>query len=159
VVDADGDGKKDLVGTWADGTMTAYLNLGTPGHPLFGNQQDLGGGWQGITRIAVADADADGKQDLVGTWADGTMTAYLNLGTPGHPLFGNQQDLGGGWQGITRIVVADADDDGTQDLVGTWADGTMTAYLNLGTPGHPLFGNQQNIGVGWSGITRIVTVH
>jgi hypothetical protein len=35
----------------------------------------------------------------------------------------------------------------------------MTAYLNVGTPGHPGFGNQQNIGVGWDGIAKIATIH
>ena len=157
--DFDGDDHGDLVGTWTDGTMTAYLNLGTPGHPSFGNQRNIGVGWNGITRIAVVDADNDGKRDLLGVWGDGTMTAYLNTSAPAMIGFGNQQNIGAGWNNITKIVVVDADDDGKPDLVGTWTDGTMTAYLNLGTPGHPSFGNQQNIGAGWNNITKIATVH
>ena len=46
-----------------------------------------------------------------------------------------------------------------QYLVGTWVDGTVTAYLNMGTPDHPSFANQQNIGAGWNNITKIATVH
>jgi hypothetical protein len=159
VVDSDRDGKDDLVGTWVNGTMTAYLNDGTPGHPSFGNQQNIGTDWNSIAKIVVVDADRDDKDDLVATWNNGTMTAYLSIGTPGHPGFGNQQNIGTGWDGITKIVVADADGDGKDDLVGTWANGTMTAYLGVGTPGHPGFGNQQNIGTGWNGITKIATVH
>jgi hypothetical protein len=158
VVDADQDGKQDLVATWTTGTMTAYLNTGTPGHPGFGVQQNIGTGWTDITRIVVADTDADGKPDLVGTRVNGVMTAFLNTGTPGHPGFGIQQNIGTSWNDITRIVVADADADGKPDLVGTRSDGTLTAYLNTGTPGHPGFAIQQNIGSGWNSITRIATV-
>ena len=35
----------------------------------------------------------------------------------------------------------------------------MTAYLNTGTPGHPGFATQMNIGTGWNNITRIATIH
>ena len=107
----------------------------------------------------MVDADNDGKTDLLGVWGNGILTAYLNLSTPGAINFGNQQNIGTSWNGITKIVVADADGDGKQDLVTTSNTGLLTAYLNLGTPGHPLFGNQQNIGTGWNSITRIATVH
>jgi hypothetical protein len=107
----------------------------------------------------VVDADNDGQQDLVGVWTDGTMTAYLNTGAPGQPGFFTQQNIGSGWNNITKIVVADADGNGTQDLIGVWIDGTMTAYLGTGSPGRPGFFSQQNIGSGWNNITRIATIH
>jgi GH25 family lysozyme M1 (1,4-beta-N-acetylmuramidase) len=158
VIDIDNDGKQDLVATWKSGVMTAYLNGGTPGNPGFSGQKDIGSGWQNITRIAVIDIDNDGKQDLVGTWKSGVMTAYLSTGTPGLPGFGAQPNIGSGWQAITKIVVVDADGDGKQDLLGTWQNGVMTAYLSKGTPGQPGFGTQKNIGTGWQGITRIAVV-
>jgi hypothetical protein len=92
-------------------------------------------------------------------WPNGTLTAYPSAGTPGAPSFAPQVNIGIGWNGITRIIVADADNDGKQDLIGTWANGTMTAYLNAGTPGAPGFSGQMNIGTGWNFITRIATTH
>jgi hypothetical protein len=73
--DFDGDGYPDLVATWTSGIMTAYLNTGAPGSPGFGVQYDIGAGWNGITKIVVIDIDNDGKRDLLGVWADGTLTA------------------------------------------------------------------------------------
>jgi hypothetical protein len=112
-----------------------------------------------VTTGMAPDFDGDDRGDLVGTGTDGTMTAYLNLGTPGHPSFGNQRSIGVGWNGITRIAVVDADNDGKRDLLGVWGDGTMTAYLNTSAPAMIGFGNPQNIGTGWNNITWIATVH
>jgi hypothetical protein len=160
VIDADNDGKRDLLGVWTGGKLSAYLNTSTPGHPSFATRvDDIGTGFDALTKIAVIDADNDGKPDLVGVWPDGTLTAYLNTGTPGHPAFGTQMNIGAGWNGLTQIVVVDADNDGKPDLVGTWANGTLTAYRNTGTPGHPGFGTQKDIGSGWQDINRIDTVH
>jgi hypothetical protein len=158
VMDADNDGQQDLIGIWKNGTMTAYLNGGTPGNPGFSGQYNIGVGFDAITKIAVVDIDADGKQDLIGTWANGDMTAYLSTGTPGRPGIGNQPSIGSGWNGITKIVVIDVDGDGKQDLLGTWINGVMTAYLSKGTPGQPGFSTQKDIGTGWQGITRIAVV-
>src|SRR5262249_46402153 len=108
-----------------------------------------------LTRIVVADMDNDGKLDLVGVWPNGTLTAYLNGGTPGTPRFYTQVNIGTGFNGLTKLVVQDRNGDGKDDLVGTWPNGIETLYINGGTPGRPAFSGQTNVGSGWDGIARI----
>jgi hypothetical protein len=85
-------------------------------------------------RLRVLDVDNDGLVDLVGQFADGTLDVYVNTSTPGNPQFGIQKQIGVGWNGLARVIVADADNDGKEDLIGQWPNGVLTVYLNGGTP-------------------------
>ncbi|MDH2426498.1 FG-GAP-like repeat-containing protein [Sphaerisporangium sp. TRM90804] len=156
--DFDADGRVDLVGTLADGTLRAYLGTGTPGAPgVTGRPVEFGTGWTGITRISVADVDNDGKSDVLGRHTDGTLYAFLNSGTPGVPNIANRKTIGTGWNAITRVNVADIDNDGKTDVIGRSSDGTLYAYLNSGTPGAPNISTRVTIGTGWNSVTDVVT--
>ncbi|SEG18852.1 Repeat domain-containing protein [Nonomuraea solani] len=153
-VDFDGDGKPDLLGTTADGTLRVYRGTGSPGRPSVDAGTTIGSGWNSITRITVADIDNDGKNDLVGRGADGGLYAYLNKGSA--DFSGTRVTIGSGWEGITRVVVGDFNDDGKTDLLGQSTDGTLYAYLNTGTPGAPNISTRVLVGTGWDGIARVL---
>ncbi|MEQ4724162.1 VCBS repeat-containing protein [Nonomuraea sp. B19D2] len=102
VLDADNDGKVDLVGRASDGMLYAYLNNGNLD---FSTRVTIGEGWNGVTRVNVGDFDGDGKTDVLGQASDGTLRAYLNKGTPGAPNISTNAAIGSGWNGITRLAV------------------------------------------------------
>ncbi|SEG18821.1 Repeat domain-containing protein [Nonomuraea solani] len=153
-VDFDGDGKPDLLGTTADGTLRVYRGTGSLGRPSVDAGTTIGSGWNSITRITVADIDNDGKNDLVGRGADGGLYAYLNKGDA--DFSGTRVTIGSGWEGITRVMVGDFNDDGKTDLLGQSTDGTLYAYLNTGTPGAPNISTRVLVGTGWDGIARVL---
>ncbi|MEV0385533.1 VCBS repeat domain-containing M23 family metallopeptidase [Nonomuraea sp. NPDC050643] len=153
-VDFDGDGKPDLLGTTADGTLRVYRGTGTPGQPSVDGGAVIGSGWNSITRITVADIDNDRKTDLIGRAADGGLYAYLNKGPA--DFSGARVTIGSGWDGITRVVVGDFNDDDKTDLLGQTTDGTLYAYLNTGTPGAPDISTRVLVGTGWDGIARVL---
>lgn len=103
----------------------------------------------------AVDFDGDRKPDLLGTTADGTLRVYRGTGTVGQPSVDAGTTIGSGWNSITRITVADIDNDGKTDLVGRGADGGLYAYLNKGPA--DFSGARVTIGSGWQGVTRVVT--
>ncbi|MGP3965453.1 FG-GAP-like repeat-containing protein [Nonomuraea sp. 3N208] len=155
-VDFDGDGRPDLVGTLADGTLRAYLGTGSPGVPgVTARGADIGSGWTGITRITVADIDNDGRTDLIGRRSDGELYAYLNASSVGAVNVNNKVLIGTGWNAISRVNVADVDNDGKTDVIGRHSDGSLYAYLNKGNAGAPNIATKVLIGTGWNAITHV----
>ncbi|WP_170223249.1 FG-GAP-like repeat-containing protein [Nonomuraea turkmeniaca] len=155
-VDFDGDGRPDLVGTLADGTLRAYLGTGSPGVPgVAGRGVDIGSGWTGITRISVADVDNDGRSDLVGRRSDGELYAFLNASSVGAVNVNNRVLIGTGWNVISRVNIADIDNDGKVDVIGRHNDGTLYTYLNKGVAGAPNIATKVTIGTGWNAITHV----
>jgi len=82
--DLNGDGLKDLVFGWWQGTVIYYPNRGTNANPVFNGAYDLTalgttidpGGW---THLELNDWDEDGDLDLVyGEW-NGEVYIHLNL--------------------------------------------------------------------------------
>ncbi|MFB9252585.1 FG-GAP repeat domain-containing protein, partial [Sphaerisporangium melleum] len=150
----DNDGKTDIIGRSANGSLYAYLNHGTPGAPDIYTQVKIGEGWNDITKVDVADIDNDGKIDILGRSANGILYAFLNHGTPGAPDILTKVEIGNGWNDVSLISTLDADNDGRTDITARAANGTLYAYLNRGTPGAPDIYTQVKIGEGWNGVTR-----
>ncbi|MEV0385534.1 VCBS repeat-containing protein, partial [Nonomuraea sp. NPDC050643] len=90
----------------------------------------------------------------IGRAADGGLYAYLNKGPA--DFSGTRVTIGSGWDGITRVVVGDFNDDDKTDLLGQTTDGTLYAYLNTGTPGAPDISTRVLVGTGWDGIARVL---
>ncbi|MFG1946726.1 FG-GAP-like repeat-containing protein [Nonomuraea sp. NPDC048826] len=152
VADIDNDGKTDLVGRDTDGGLRAYLNQGNA--DFSAPPVTIGTGWHIITRVVTGDFNNDNKTDLLGQTSDGTLYAYLNTGSPGAPNITTRVLVGTGWNVITRLLVADIDNDGKTDLVGQATDGALYAYLNTGAPN---FANRVPIGTGWNTVGLVST--
>jgi enediyne biosynthesis protein E4 len=112
--DVDADGDPDLVLALEWGPMRIFLNERgrfTDATEAWG-LSTLTNRWNGVNTI---DADGDGRMDLVGT-AWGRNTSYLNYAevNPEHPL---------------RVYGADFDADGVFDVIETFFDPVMEAYV------------------------------
>ena len=84
-------------------------------------------GLQGSTRLKLGDINHDGKDDLVGTSADGKLWSLVNTmtGTTGAFSTGQFREIGSGWQDIDRFVVNDVTGDGLDDIVATRPNGSL----------------------------------
>lgn len=157
VADYNNDGKKDLLVGSGDGLIYLYLNTGQEEVPVFaasGNLKDLKG--NGITvganaAPAVVDYNNDGKKDIVVGSYDGTLKAYLNVGSDEAPEFdssstvavsvdGNFLDVGSN----SKAFFTDWNSDGKKDLVvgrgvPDLEGNTLNLFLNVGTDSDPIF--------------------
>lgn len=154
VVDFDGDGRRDLIGSDRYGTgarVVWFRNVGTDQSPVFSQREthplrtvdgkeisNPNRGW--MLTPAWCDWDGDGKPDLlVGGWCR-YLTLYKNVGTPDRPAFAPGEaifdakifpglDYGRSedtpYQGVF-IEPCDWDGDGMLDLlVGTYGRGRI----------------------------------
>lgn len=138
LADVNGDGRADIVGFFTQGTVVAFGRAdGTFSDPItgtanFGTNQ----GWasqDGYARI-TGDVNGDGKADIVGFGAAGTLVALGNgdgtfqTAALAVANFGVQQ----GWTSDNAFhrTVADVNGDGKDDLVGFGAAGTYVALSN-----------------------------
>jgi hypothetical protein len=85
------------------GAFSWRLN-GTRGNAVVSAPPVMGSGRNSITKMVVEDVDGDGRHDIVGTGADGTLTAHFSKGTPTHPGFSAQPVICSGSDGINRIA-------------------------------------------------------
>ncbi|UUR08106.1 beta strand repeat-containing protein [Sphingomonas glaciei] len=134
--DVNGDGKADLIGFGAGGTLVALGNgdgsFGTAALVLanFGVQQ----GWtsDNASHRTVADVNGDGADDIIGFGSAGVLVALAR----GDGTFGETQlvllDFGReqGWSNQNSFArdVADVNGDGRADIVGFGINGTYVAY-------------------------------
>ena len=115
VLDANGDGKSDLVQIWNNnGRLWTLVYLSTGSGFAAQNWEDRG---QGYTPTEVADFNGDGKGDLVQIWNDSGRLSFIphisnGTGFSYAPGF----DTG---QGYTDVKVMDVNSDGRSDLVQT----------------------------------------
>ncbi|HEY8388600.1 MAG TPA: VCBS repeat-containing protein [Parasegetibacter sp.] len=89
--------------------------------------------------MAFVDVNDDGKPDLVAISASGTLgklIIYPNIGTPGNARFGDPViHLVPGIFAAGRIIVADMDNDGREDIVSstTSSSGKVGIFKNTGS--------------------------
>ena len=159
-LDWDGDGRKDLLLGLADGTVQAYLNVGTDAEPAFdtgaavqygqpGSKADISVG--GRATLDVADWNADGTPDLIVGALDGGVRVYLNEAVAGIPDLRTEMAVQDGGSALvvpsarSSPVFTDLDGDGLPDLVVGNTDGELILYPNVGTPAVPAFDGYQRI--------------
>jgi hypothetical protein len=114
VADFDGDGLLDLVVGDTYGKVRFYRNVGTRQRPRFAPAVDLGDLKIRMIPFA-ADWDGDGRVDVVGSAASGTVVWYRNLGAgrfaPAKPIDMPALPYG------PMVSVVDWNQDGDTDLI------------------------------------------
>jgi hypothetical protein len=119
VLDANDDSRLDIALTLLDGTVSVHLGKGD-GSFAPGRQYPAGEGHHGI---AASDLDRDGDVDLV-TWGGDSVSVLFGSG---EGSFESPVAYSAAAPG--RLVVADFDQNGTQDLVMTSSPGGITVLL------------------------------
>lgn len=153
--DFNGDGRRDLVTASFHGNSVAILlNATLPGMPLpmFAPQQSFVAG-TGLTMLAAADLNGDGRPDLVvvDNLAN-TVSVLLNITPPGAALvsFAPMQSYAVG-AGPSELAIADLNGDGKPDVVvTTQTPSAVSVLFNETLPGAAVssFAAQQSFAAG-----------
>ena len=160
MVDADLDGRKDLLVGEAEGNIRLYLNVNTDAEPSFDQGTLLESGPPGSktaidvgqrTTPVVVDWDADGRRDIVVGSKDGLVRLFINTGTDADWLFeGGETVLDSGADLVVPTLrasphVEDLDGDGRKDLLLGNTAGQILLYINEGTDSAPVLGGYVSI--------------
>jgi hypothetical protein len=147
--DVDGGGRAELVAAEPDGTLWLDRDAGADRFP---NPVRIAtSGWAGFTTLlAGAVTSATGPADLLALTAGGQLRRYSNNGSAARPFTPPTVLSSSGWQNYTQLSRADVDGDGTSDLVGVQAPGTLWLVRNSGNPAAPYAG-QSPVAIGKSG--------
>lgn len=156
LADVNGDGCADLLGLKPDGTLWLYLNglASNSAGPPFGGGTQIGGGWNMFTQLTVGDVNGDGRADIVGVTASGSLYLYLNsfasnLSSTPYPV---SMIIGGGWQTLSHVGLCDVSGDGYADVVAVLPNGALLYYPNNinSSPAHMPYSSGTVIGSGWT---------
>lgn len=154
MVDADNDGRKDLLTGAAEGNIMLYMNTNTDDAPAFDGGAALTVGEPGFkTAIdvgqratpTVVDWNNNGRRDIVVGARDGYIRLFINEGTDASWDFRTQQFVLE--DGAPLLVptlraspeVLDIDGDEKKDLLVGNTEGQLLQYLNTGTDETPSF--------------------
>jgi hypothetical protein len=154
VVDADLDGRKDLIVGEAEGTIRLYLNINTDDDPMFDGGTLLEVGEPGLKAAidvgqrptpVVTDWDNDGRRDLLVGEKDGKLHFYPNTGSNSAWNFLEVEMI---QEDIADLIVPslrssphvqDLDLDGKKDLLLGNTEGQVLFYSNQGSDAEPVF--------------------
>jgi GH25 family lysozyme M1 (1,4-beta-N-acetylmuramidase) len=147
--DFTGDGRSDLVGRKADGTLWLMRGTGKGG---YGAPERIGRGWQIYSSIVgIGDYNRDGKNDLVARQTNGTLWFYAGTGAVGGSSEGYKRRLkigNSGWNQFKALVgTGDVNRDGKKDLLGVSREGIAWLYAG---PGNGRHGSRTRIDTGWN---------
>lgn len=137
--DMSADGRGDLVARRSDGSVWLYKGTGKVGGGQTGYMSGIklaSGTMNGLVfAAAVHDFNQDGRNDVVGTKADGSLWLLPGTGAAGtNGTFAAARQIGrSGWLNYSEIVgVGDSTGDGLPDLVGVHKNGSLWHYTGTG---------------------------
>lgn len=154
VVDADNDGRKDLLIGETAGTILLYRNINTDDDPRFDGGTPLQVGLPGAKSDidigerptpSVVDWNNDGRRDIVAGSKDGRIHLFINEGTDAAWDFRLEQYVQE--NGSDMIVptlraspeIVDIDSDGKKDILAGNTEGQLLFYQNIGSDDAPAF--------------------
>ncbi|GAA2850831.1 hypothetical protein Acy02nite_34180 [Actinoplanes cyaneus] len=152
VADVTGDNKGDIVAVRNDGTLWLYPHGGDNNAP-YSSGQLVGSGWADFRSVSVADANGDGKADILGVASDGSLVLYAHGGDNSAP-YSSGRTVGSGWAGFTQVTADDVTGDGKADLVAAGADGSLRLYAHTGDNNAP-YSTGALVGSGWQQFDRV----
>ena len=127
-VDANGDGRRDLVSANQNGTVSVLVNLGGGG---FAAARSYRVG-PDPSALAVADVNGDRRPDLAVSRAGGGVHAVTVLLNRGRGSFGRKRDYATGADPVS-VAIGDVNGDGKPDLVtANNVPATASVLLNQG---------------------------
>ncbi|MFK0259013.1 FG-GAP-like repeat-containing protein [Streptomyces sp. NPDC090445] len=153
-----GDAVDDVVGVEAS-TGKLWLYKGNSNGTIAAGSArvEIGsGGWNGMSNLAAADFNKDGKDDIVAT-QESTGKLYLYPGT-GSGLGARKEIGSGGWNGMHDLIGGDFTGDGKADVVGVeQSTGKLWLYKGNGTGAISGGSTRVLIGSGgWNGMHDLV---
>jgi hypothetical protein len=155
--DVDGDGRSDLIARTPSGQLWLYRNTGTVSSPYAPGIRIGASGWQAFRTLVAADVDGDGRSDLLGVKANGSLWLYHNGGAPTAPFRRAAQIGVSGWTGFRQLIAQDVDADGRADLIGSKSDGSLLLYRAGASITRP-YSSRVTIGTsGWQAFDRLLS--
>ncbi|MBO4209495.1 trypsin-like serine protease [Micromonospora echinofusca] len=149
-----GDGRPNLMGRKADGTLVLYTSNGTGG---WTNPKGtvIGTGWNSFNVVLTPGSWlGDGKQSLIGRRPTGELILFNSDGMGGWSNPKGTQ-IGSGWGGFPVFLSpGDWSGDNLIDLVGVNESGALRLYTTNGQ-GAWLDGKGKQLDTGWNAFTAV----
>jgi hypothetical protein len=151
-VDIDGDLDVDVVGSaWHDNEIALWRNEG--GDPPNWIKFTIRSGFDFAHEVYCHDLDLDGDLDILGASTDDNQIAWWR-NDGGNPISWTEQIISNNFLGAKSARVADIDNDGLLDIIGTAIlDDKIIWWRNLG--GEPLVWEENIIVDGFDGAHRV----
>lgn len=158
VADFDGDGRRDVVATKADGSGSIYRGAPrtTSSSPWLTSPVALGAlAGSRYQPLSAGDANGDGRADLLATKSDGSLWFFGGTGTASgtSPFVGSPVQVGSGWTIFSaQLGTGDTNPQRGGDVLAVRPDGNLWYYPGTGQAGRGegVLSGAIAVGAGWN---------
>ncbi|MGW4648464.1 FG-GAP-like repeat-containing protein [Kitasatospora sp. NPDC004289] len=133
-LDFNGDGKADVAGKLADGSLLLWTGNGDGSlNTASGYAMWPDNGFGNVSDLIAADFNNDGKTDIAGKLADGSLLLWTGNGNGTlNTASGYSMWPGTGFSSVHNLIAADFNGDGKADVAGKLADGSLLLWTGNG---------------------------